>query len=181
MSIGTRLSISVWLIALGLAACDSGGSQEPAASPELPTSAGAAPAADAAALLAALGLAPDADGRIENECGERVAPRFAPAELGGAVGTARLVAIDGGPHAPTCYGDGPDLHLLRHDGAAWREIYAARGRMLIVLPTATGGVRDLADGGPGFSFPVWTWDGSAYAPAGRSVADAELGDARFLP
>jgi hypothetical protein len=52
----------------------------------------------------------------------------------------------------------------------------ARGRYLIILPTATGGVRDVADGGPGFSFPVWTWNGSRYAPASREVFDEELSE-----
>jgi hypothetical protein len=152
-----------------------------AASAASRSEAAADPAADSRAVLAALGLTPDADGKIVNECGDVVLPTIVPADLGGAVGTAQLVAIEGGERAPACYGDGPDLHLLRRDGAGWREIYRARGRMLIVLPSSTGGVRDLADGGPGFSFPVWTWNGSAYAPAGREIADGDLGDATFLP
>lgn len=146
-----------------------------------PGSSAPPPAPDSAALLKTIGLTPDASGRVENECGERVAPSVQAAELGGALGTAWLVAIGGGPNLASCYGDGPDLHLLKAEGAGHREIYAARGRMLIVLPTSTNGVRDLADGGPGFSFPVWIWNGKAYAPAGRSVADSALGDARFLP
>lgn len=37
--------------------------------------------------------------------------------------------------------------------------------------------------GPGFSFPVWTWNGSRDAPAGREVSDAELSkmNATHLP
>jgi hypothetical protein len=46
--------------------------------------------------------------------------------------------------------------------------------MLVILPTSTGGVRDLADGGPGFSFPVWTWNETRYARASRNISDAEL-------
>ncbi len=48
---------------------------------------------------------------------------------------------------------------------------------------ATGGVRDLADGGPGFSFPVWSWNGSRYVPAGRDISDAEPSntEATYLP
>jgi hypothetical protein len=144
--------------------------------------AGASAAApDSTALLKTIGLTPDVSGRVENECGERVAPSVQAAELGGALGTAWLIAIGGGPNSATCYGDGPDLHLLTREGTGYREIYAARGRMLIVLPTSTNGVRDLADGGPGFSFPVWAWNGKAYAPANRSVADSQIGDATFLP
>ena len=102
---------------------------------------------------------------------------------GGSVGTATLFAIPGGPNIAACYGDGPDLHLMMRDGARWREIYSARGRVLILLPTCTAGVRDIADGGPGFSFPVWTWNGSRYTPAEREISDAELSsiNATYLP
>ena len=156
------------------AGADSGGSAhaEPAV---------ASGAADPAAILEALKLEPDAQGQIVNECGDRVTPSIVAAELGGAVGTAQLVAIGGGPSMAACYGDGPDLHLMKPEGAGYREIYAARGRMLIVLPTSHDGVHDLADGGPGFSFPVWQWNGGTYAPAGREVADADLSAATFLP
>ena len=138
---------------------------------------------DQAAILTALRLSADAQGQVMNECGELVTPQYLPAELGGAVGTATLFAMSGGPNMASCYGDGPDLHLLMRDGAGWREIYSARGRVLVILPTATSGVRDIADGGPGFSFPVWTWNGKAYAPAGREISDAELSslEATYLP
>ena len=134
-----------------------------------------------AAIFSALGLAPDAQGQVANECGEKVTPRILAAELGGAVGTAQLVAIEGGPNTAACYGDGPDLHLMRSQGEGFREIYSARGRMLIILPTPRDGVRDIADGGPGSSFPVWEWNGGEYAPAGREVGDAALSRATFLP
>ncbi len=150
----------------------------PQATPQIPPQAGGV---DASALLAALSLAPDAQGQVENECGEKVTPSILAAELGGAVGTAQLVVIGGGPNTAACYGDGPDLHLMRRDGASHREIYSARGRVLVILPSSHDGVRDLADGGPGSSFPVWEWNGSAYADAGRAIADSELGDAVFLP
>lgn len=136
---------------------------------------------DRATLLTALGLSADASGQILNECGERSTPQFLPAELGGAAGSATLVAIPGGPNTVTCYGDGSDLHLFVRADGGWREVYSARGRMLIVLTTTTDGVRDIADGGPGFSFPVWTWNGRVYAQADRSIADSELGGATYLP
>jgi hypothetical protein len=139
--------------------------------------------ADRAALLKTLGLKSNPRGQVMNECGELSTPQFLPAELGGAAGTATLVAIAGGPNTATCYGDGPDLHLMTRSGAGWREIYAARGRMLIILPTSTAGVRDIADGGPGMSFPVWVWNGTRYAAARRSVSNAELEKikATYLP
>jgi hypothetical protein len=130
--------------------------------------------ADRAAILATLGLKADPQGQVMNACSELSTPQFLQAELGGSVGTATLFAISGGPNTPTCYGDGPDLHLMIRNGADWREVYSARGRMLIILPTSTAGVRDIGDGGPGLSFPVWVWNGTRYADAGRAISDAEL-------
>lgn len=139
--------------------------------------------ADRAAILTTLGLSADQHGTVPNECGERSVPQYLPAELGGSVGTAILFAMPGGPNTAGCYGDGPDLHLMMRDGANWREIYSARGRMLIILPTSTAGVRDIGDGGPGFSFPVWSWNGTHYVPAEREVSDAELSTMKptYLP
>lgn len=139
--------------------------------------------ADRTAILTTLGLKGDPRGQVMNECDERVAPQFLQVELGGRVGTATLLAISGGPNMAGCYGDGSDLHLMMRNGDKWREIYSARGRMLIVLPTSTAGVRDIGDGGPGLTFPVWVWNGTRYADAGREISDAELSkmDAKFLP
>ncbi|NJN40757.1 MAG: hypothetical protein HC807_08045 [Gammaproteobacteria bacterium] len=134
-------------------------------------------------MLARFACRPTRRGLVMNECGDPVRPEFLPAELGGSVGTAILFAIGGGPTIATCYGDGPDLHLFMRETGGWREIYAARGEILAILPTTTAGVRDLAGGGPGFSFPVWSWDGSRYVFAGRDISDAELGalEPTYLP
>jgi hypothetical protein len=169
-----HLSKAAVLVAVALGACG-----RPGVTPDAP----GVTDADHAAILRTLGLSSDQEGLVTNECGERVRPQYLPAELGGSVGTAILFAMSGGPRTAACYGDGPDLHLMMRDGASWREIYAARGRMLIVLPTSTGGVRDIGDGGPGFSFPVWFWDGTRYAPAGRDISDAELSklEPTYLP
>lgn len=172
--------IGATALLLGLGACGPAASP-PAAVEEEAEALPAAGPADYPAILATLRLTADASGQIQNECGDRVTPQFLTAQLGGDAGDATLVAIPGGASMATCYGDGPDLHLFVRDGGAWREVYSARGRMLIILSTSTNGVRDLADGGPGFSFPVWTWNGRQYADANRSVADSALGDAQFLP
>lgn len=166
------------LILAAIAACDA-----PVVAPVVTAESQAFTDADQAAILTTLQLSADAQGQVMNECGDRVTPQFLPAELGGHVGTAILFAIGGGPTMAACYGDGPDLHLLMRQAAGWREIYSARGRVLIILKTSTGGVRDIADGGPGFSFPVWTWNGSSYAPADREISDAELEklEATYLP
>jgi hypothetical protein len=164
--------ITVLAAALAMAACG-----QPAATEAQAQSGAAAPAgeltgADRAAFLRAINARLDAQGMLENECGEKVTPRIIPVDLGGAVGVAQLFVMEGGPNTATCYGDGPNLQLFKHEGAAWREIYSARGRMIIVLTTAHAGVHDIADGGPGNSFPVWQWNGSAYANAGRQVPDS---------
>ncbi len=168
------LTAATTLLSLALAACGP---------PAVTTDGRALTDADRAAILGALRLSANAEGQVLNECGELAMPQFLPAELGGRVGTAVLFAMSGGPTTAACYGDGPDLHLLMREATGWREIYSARGRMLIILPTSTGGVRDIGDGGPGFSFPVWTWNGSRYAPAGREISDAELSktNATYLP
>jgi hypothetical protein len=162
------------LISVALAAC--GG---PVATPESREFTDT----DRAVILTKLNLSADAQGLVMNECGDLVTPQFLPAELGGAAGTAILFAIGGGPSIATCYGDGPDLHLFMREAAGWREIYAARGEILAILPSTTGGVRDLAGGGAGFSFPVFSWDGSRYAYAGRDISDAELSTMKvtYLP
>ena len=168
---------------LALAACGEAGTA---------TNAGAQPAqaaaassaitdADKAAIFALLGMTPNPRGEIMNECGENSTPQFLSADLGGGAGTGILFAMAGGPTTASCYGDGHLLHLYVRDGARWREVYSDRGGVLVILASRTNGVRDLADGGPGFSFPLWQWNGTTYAYAGRSVSDADLGEATYLP
>lgn len=172
---------AVTLAALALTAC---GERSPETG-KTETGAGeTAPAAapgDHAALLAVLDLAADADGRVVNECGEAVEPGFFPVELGGPVGAAELLVIPGGPTTLTCYGDGPGaLYLMKPEGDSYRMIFADRGYLAILEPGA-GGARELSVGGPGFSFPVFAWDGAYYAPTDRTISDGQLADAEVLP
>lgn len=167
---------------LALAAC--GPSASPGDADAQPAQS-AAPAqitdADKAAIFALLGMTPNPRGEVMNECGEHSTPQFLSADLGGAAGTSILFAMSGGPTTASCYGDGHLLYLYVRDGGRLREVYSDRGGVLVILPTRTNGVRDLADGGPGFSFPLWQWNGTTYAYADRSVGDGELGGATFLP
>lgn len=137
--------------------------------------------AEKAAILAALQLRANAQGQVENECGDMVTPQFTPVDLGSGVGRTIAFMIGGGPSAAACYGDGPLIVLYRNAGGSWRDIYMVRGGMVIILPTQHNGANDLAAGGPGFSFPVSEWNGTGYAFANREVGDSALGDARFLP
>ena len=127
------LAATAALLSLAFAACD----RQVAAA-----DAGPLTDEDRAAIFGTLKLSADAKGRVMNECGELVTPQILPAELGG--GGAVLFAISGGPTTAGCYGDGPDLHLLMREAKGWREVYSARGRMLVILPTYTGGMRDIA-------------------------------------
>jgi hypothetical protein len=168
---------------LTLVACGERAPSDEPAEPSSPTAtAEVAPGpseADRAAILAALSLGADASGRVTNECGELVTPRFLPAEVGlpGAI----LLVMEGGPNAPTCYGDGPGLHLLIRDGTGWREIYASRGGFLVIMPTSHNGARDLVFGGPGMAHPTYRFDGTEYQP-GDDIDDAEIpADAVILP
>ncbi len=173
--------VAVALAACGQAAAPSDAEAQPATQAAAPAESGVS-AADKAAVLRALTVRADARGQVENDCGEKVTPKFVPAALGGAVGTAILFVMEGGPNTVSCYGDGPGLTLMKREGATFREIYSARGRSIIVLPRMTSGVHDFADGGPGFSFPVWAWNGTRYAATGRQISDAEASKgAIYLP
>ena len=138
-------------------------------------------AADRSAILQAAGFAADAKGSIENECGEKVAPKFAPVALGGGAGDAVVLVIEAGPNTAGCYGDGPDLRLMKREAQGFREIFAMRGGMLIVLPRKGATPREIARGGPGFAFPLLRWNGVRYAETGRSVSDEDIGGADFFP
>jgi hypothetical protein len=138
-------------------------------------------AAERTAILTALQLRANAQGQVENECGDLVTPEFRPLDLGSGVGRAVAFIIGGGPSAAACYGDGPLIVVYRATGGAWRQIYMLRGGMMVILSTQHQGANDVANGGPGFSFPVMEWNGNTYTHAGREVGDSAMGDARFVP
>jgi len=137
--------------------------------------------ADRASILRSMKIVTDSRGQVENDCGERVTPRFLPADMGGAVGTAVLFVMDGGPNTASCYGDGPGLLLLMREGTGWREIYSSRGGYMAILKTMHGGVRDIAFAGPGFQHPLWTWNGARFALSKGTVSDAQTSSATILP
>lgn len=136
--------------------------------------------ADKAAILGAMQLSANAQGLVQNECGDMVTPQFFAIDLGAGVGRAVAFMIGGGASIASCYGDGPLTVIYRNTGGAWREIYQQRGGSPAILPAQHNGGNDLAAGGPGFSFPVWQWNGAEYAFANREVTDSALSDARFI-
>ncbi len=179
-------------LVLAAAACGPSDTQTPPPrddSPPPAETAAAAPAApsaptaevepDVAALLRAIGVEADADGRVVNACDKAVVPLIVAVDLGAA--SARAVVIPGGPEAPTCYGDGPGaVHLVTLDDGGPKLVLLHLG-YIGILETETDGVRDVALGGPGFSFPVFVWDGGGYTAAGRAVADADFAAATVVP
>jgi hypothetical protein len=142
---------------------------------------GAVTDAERAAVLAALSLRANAQGQVENECGDMVVPHIEPVDLGSGPGRVIMLAIGGGPSAAACYGDGPLVVFMRQNNGAWGEIWSKRGGGAIILSTQHRGGADIAAGGPGFSFPVSEWNGATYVSANREVGDSALGDARFAP
>lgn len=162
-----RLAASGLLLALALACAG-------------PAAAGDVSPADKAAVLQAAHVTLDARGLVKNACDEKVAPTFTAVEIAG-LGTTILMVLPGGPNTATCYGDGPgQLSLFQRTPAGFKLIFEAQG-YIGVLATSTGGVRDIAVGGPGFSSPVYVWNGSAYAASRRTVSDAVYGAAPSYP
>ncbi len=142
---------------------------------------GEATAAERTAILAALNMRANARGQVENECGEMVTPQFTVADIGSGPGRVVAFTIGGGPNMLTCYGDGSLTIFMRQNNGAWSEIWQGRPGGAIILSTQHNNGNDIATGGPGFSFPVWQWNGATYVNANRTVADSALGDARFIP
>ena len=138
-------------------------------------------AADRDAILNAVSLKADAQGRVQNDCGDMITPQLLPVDLGPKVGPAVLLVMTGGPSQATCYGDGPGLTLFRRAGTSWAQIYTSRGASLLVMKEMHNGAPDLVYGGPGFSHPVYEWNGTEYLPAKREVPADKTADAVFLP
>ena len=136
-------------------------------------SASAAQAApEAVELAASVGLKTDGS-QVINACDEAVTPTLTPVDLGGVVGTAQLLVIPGGPNTVSCYGDNPgDMYLIVADGAGWKSVFNGGG-FIMVLPATHNDVHDFALGGPGFSFPVYEWDGAAFTAKGE-IGDQDL-------
>lgn len=169
-------SLIVALAACGQAAAPADADAQTAAT----TASADLTAADRTAILTAMNLSANAQGLVQNECGDMVTPQFFVIDLGAGVGRAAAFMIGGGASIASCYGDGPLTVLYRNTGGSWREIYQQRGGSPAILPAQHNGGNDLAAGGPGFSFPVWQWNGAEYTPANREVPDSALSDARFI-
>lgn len=164
-----------------LAACGQAAAPSEADAQTAATQSGDVTGAERTAILTALQMRADGQGRVQNECGELVTPQFTVADIGSGPGRVVAFTIGGGPNMLTCYGDGALTILMRQSGGAWGEIWQGQPGGAIVLSTQHNNGNDIATGGPGFSFPVSQWNGTTYVDANRSVSDSQLGDARFIP
>jgi hypothetical protein len=181
-----RFVLAAGAAALSLAACGKAGESDAHAETQtapVTVTAAEAPspvnAADKAAILTANHLEANPLGLVRNECGDMVTPQFIPADVG--LGNTILFVMVGGPDGGyTCYGDGPDLHLMRKEGAAWREIYGNRGGFMVILPSTHGGAHDLAFGGPGMTHARYQWNGRVYDQNGE-IPDEGIANATTLP
>ena len=183
-----RLSLTLVVTVL-LAGCagndrsgEAGASSTAAAAPAATsTSPGSVADADRAAILKTLALTADGKGQVLNECGERITPQLLPVDVGDGVGSAVLVVMTGGPQQASCYGDGPGLTLMRHAAGGWNEIYSSRGGSLVIMKETHNDARDIVFGGPGFSHPLFTWNGTTYVRSNREVPDDGLEGTTILP
>lgn len=179
------VSVALLLTACGSSndqARDAGVSATDAAAPAATATASDSIAnADRAAILKTAGLTADGTGQVENECGDKVTPQLKTVDLGASVGRTVLLAMSGGPSSATCYGDGPGLTLFRQTGTAWQQIYSSRGGSLAIMKEAHNGAQDLAFAGPGFSHPLFTWNGTTYVRADREVPDERMEGTTILP
>ena len=167
---------------VALAACGQAAAPTEADAQTATTQSGDVTGDERNAILAALQMPVTGGGKVANECGEAVTPQFIVADIGSGPGRVIAFNIGGGPNMISCYGDGSLTIFLRQNASgAWEQIWENRPGGAIVLSTQHNNGNDIADGGPGFSFPVWEWNGTTYVNANRTVADSQLGDARFIP
>jgi hypothetical protein len=179
--------LSYGFVVLMTASCSQSSQQSEKAAAEGASASAAAPAsaqigeADRAAVLKTASLKTNTQGQVKNECDEWVMPQLLPVDLGGTVGPAVLLAMEGGPKLASCYGDGPGLTLFRRVDGNWKEIYSSRGASLAIAKERHNGAPVLVYAGPGQSHPVFEWKGSTYEPSKRTVPDNRVSNMTILP
>jgi len=121
------------------------------------------PEADRVEIFQALGfqLAPGGQTLLEGLCGLAANQRVRFEDLNGD-GDGEVIVDHG--NACTSGGAGSSVTVFIRDGSGrFRPNLGVPGLVAGVLPTSYLGYADLLIGGPGFCFPVWRWDGEAYA------------------
>ena len=121
------------------------------------------PAAEQAAILKAAGASQTGGKWLI--CAED------PQSSGAMIDQARDLNGDGRPEALVvedglfCNGSsGMRFSLVsKQANGQWRELFASSGVAEILATKGAGGWPDVSVGGPGFCFPVFRWNGTAYA------------------
>jgi hypothetical protein len=112
-----------------------------------------------AAVYKAAGLK-ERGGKILDACGKATEPQVDVVDLNGDGQPEVFVLAEG-----TCYGRaGGELSLLIKDSQGrWQSNLGFSAGGYKLLSTKNKGYPDIEIGGPGFCFPVWRWNGKAYA------------------
>jgi hypothetical protein len=176
MVIERHKAVSRFALLLALAGCNAGESNSDGSTPNVagqPGTGDISAPSERAAIFTTLELASVGSNQVINACDEAITPALYSVQLGGAVGTAVLVVLSGGDNNPSCYGmTGMEITLLKASDVGYKTLLSTQGQ-LGVLTTATNGVLDIAIGGPGFEFPVYSWNGATFERAG-TIADTEF-------
>ena len=129
--------------------------------------AASAPAAEQAAIFKAAGFTRRGRAWKSGNCDGAESESYSPGtietyrDLNGD-GRAEAVVTEGGA---ICYGmTGTHFWLLSKQANGGWKLMTEETAMPDFLPTkGAGGWPDIQRGGPGFCFPVWRWNGRAYA------------------
>lgn len=108
-------------------------------------------------IYSAAGLT-ERNGKILDACDRPTTPEIDVKDLN-ADGTPEVFV-----HVPSlCYGHSGNLSLLILDKKGnWKDNFGFTG-VYRILETKSMGYPDIEIGGPGSCFPVWRWNGKAYA------------------
>ena len=128
--------------------------------------AASAPADEQAAIFKAAGFTQIASAWKSGNCDGAESESYSP----GTIDTLRDLNGDGRPEAivteggAICYGmTGTHFWLLSKQAAgSWKLIHEETAMPEFLQAKGAGGWPDISMGGPGFCFPVWRWNGSAY-------------------
>ena len=125
-----------------------------------------APPAEQAVIFKAAGFSRKGGVWKSGNCNGAESESYEP----GAINAYRDLNSDGRPEAvvtergAVCYGmTGTHFWLLSKQATGWRLIYNETAMPDFLKTAGVGGWPDIQLGGPGFCFPVYRWNGRAYA------------------
>ena len=125
------------------------------------------PAAEHVAIFKAAGFTKRGAAWKSTNCDGAESESYAP----GSIETYRDLNGDGRPDAVVteggaiCYGmTGTHFWLLsKQADGSWKRMHDETAMPDFMTTKGVGGWPDIQMGGPGFCFPIWRWNGRAYA------------------